>query len=127
MYEPSENYPFSTPLGEAIPLDIIKPTALHLVTVAADATELVTINNTTKVAFIYASMDAVCSFGVNHTDYADSLERQKALFVPKKHMMSVSIPDGDVFVTSLGESGFVSIQLIERWADMKPETDFSTR
>jgi hypothetical protein len=124
---PSQNYPFVTQDGEVIPLDILKPKTCYLQDISVGVTDNISIAESTGVAIIYSSVDCLVSFGADITSIAYNTPYTDSLFVPKKHMITITVEDGNVYMRPLTENGFVSIQFIERWAGLAPDLSFSRR
>lgn len=124
---PSQNYPFVTQDGDVIPLDIIKPTSVYLQQLTVGVSTNISITTSTGVAFVYASAACLLSANgdISGIDYNSVYDG--TLFVPKKHVMSVTIEDGNIFLLPLEEAGYISIQFIERWAGLELDTNFITR
>lgn len=123
-------YPSSTDDGKPIPLDVMSPRELLFVPLAADTESVVAIPGTYNVVSIYSTIDSIIDFdnGMAFPPVAGELDN--ALFLPAGTIMTVQIPNtGEVRVVPViaGETGFCTIQNIQKWAALGLQRQLSVR
>lgn len=124
---PSEVYPFATQDGKAIPLDIIKPAGLILQAFTPLAVASFIIPAGYKVGTMLASKACIVRFGQTIPALVDGTFYEDMLLIPNDTIITVSFDPTTLYVEGLTESGTFYLQLIERWAGLALDKQFSKK
>lgn|SRR5574337_114699 len=120
-------YPFATQDGKSIPLDIIRPSGLIFRDFIAGTPLPITIPEGYPVAAIISDSACLIKFAGNigtliaNTLYAD------LLLVPAGTIIISSVVAGNGAVQGLSAAGTVYIQLIEKWAGLALDKQFTRK
>ena len=115
---PSEQYPFATQDGKAIPLDILKPLGLLILPFTTDAVASISLPESSAVAMMIASEACLISFDHSLVTVPTNEFLSKVLLVPYNNVVSCSIPSLDIKVRGVDANGTLYVQLIEKWAGL---------
>lgn len=126
MSAPKDLYPFATQDGKAIPLDIIRADGLIFIDYTL-AGELLTIPAGKEVGTVYASTDAILTFGANTAVPAANVPMPASLFIPAKTILTVALLPGSAYVKAMSTNGKLVVQLIEKWAGLGLTTQFARK
>ena len=110
-------YPFSTPQGSAVPLEVVKPKSLVAYAFPVGASSIV-IPAGISTCWIYSTQDCILRLDGNVLPGAlvDGVLYANSMFIPAVTPMSVIIAAGDAQILSLAEAGSLYINSIEQWA-----------
>lgn len=115
---PNEIYPFSTPDGKAIPLDILKPSYLGIYAFPADASVSFTLPEESQVAMFISTVPAIVSFSAALDAFSSGQLLANTLIIPEKSIVASSILNPTFHVRGIAEAGTLYIQIIEKWAGL---------
>lgn len=119
MAAEDELYPFTTPDGKLIPLDIILPLSAVMVEFAASVATAFTIPESCELCSLYSSTGCFLRMGavlpdplVSGTEYSDTL-----FIPPYTTITSKLIPgSGSIYPFIAADSGILVLQGIQKWA-----------
>lgn len=127
MTAPSEAYPFSTQDGKAIPLDIIKPAYLLIKNFSIVSSSL-TITEDMRVATLFSSVSCLFRFEVDIPVIVDGTAYSRMILVPANTILTVALVTGTAYVKSLsGDNGTLYLQVIEKWAGLALDRQYSRK
>lgn len=119
MTTPANVYPFATQDGKAIPLDILRPSGIMILTFQVATESFFIIPNGYEVGIFFSPTWVLARFGqpftvpvLNNTLYTD------ALIIPSGTMTVASLTQGPCYIKGLTENGTLYLQLIEKWAGL---------
>ncbi len=122
MADVAARYPISTPTGEAIPLDVVRPvSALRKTFASGAATAAIALTSTIDVIIVYATQDMWVAFAASAPVAAvpaDGTLTADLFFVPAGMHMTISPPIGKRSISLIGDTaaGIAYIQLLENWS-----------
>jgi hypothetical protein len=110
-------YPFSTPQGSAVPLEVVKPKTLVSYAFPIGSSSIV-IPAGISACWIYSTQDCILRLdGVAlPAALVDGVAYSNSMFIPAATPMSVIIAAGDAQILGLTEAGNLYINGIEQWA-----------
>jgi hypothetical protein len=109
-------YPQSTPEGQAVPLEIAKPSGLFYIEFAIGSTDI-TIPDSFDGLFgtFYASKDCVIQFGASlPSPLVSGTEYPNAVLIPAYTVFTITMVKGAASVQSL-EAGTLYITALQPW------------
>ena len=128
MTAPAGLYPLSTSRGDSIPLDVIKPVALTLLSFSTATSTSCTLPAGTEITALFATEDCIVRLSVdfpepfvNGTFYSDSL------FIPAGTVVSCLLSPGLLYVRGLSSSGSIAIQTVQKWAAVGSEDAYRAK
>ena len=127
MSTPSEVYPFATQDGKAIPLDILKPSSLVFYAFTDVAKTDIVIPTTSQVAIFLASEACLLSFEGSLIALTSGIEYTKTLLIPKDVIVASVIQGTFAQIRGLTASGTLYVQLIEKWAGLALDKQFTRK
>ena len=123
-----EIYPFATQDGKAIPLDILKPSYLLLCAYTESAVATYTLPEDAQVAMFISAKDCLVSFENDLTSIAtDGTAYAKTLVIPGNTIVSSACSSLTMKVKGIAESGTLYVQLIEKWAGLALDRQYSRK
>lgn len=125
MTTPAGVYPFATQGGDSIPLDIIKPSGLLKKTSLASGSSSFVIPAGYSVGIFYCTEDAVVSFGADNTTLVEGTVSDETLFLPADAFVTSAFDAGTAYVRSISVNGILYLQLIEKWAGLGYNNQFT--
>ncbi len=127
MSTPSGVYPFATPDGQAIPLDIIKGTAAIVLPFTRGVISTCTLPEYAVVGVLLSKKACLIQFGGGPltTLPGDGDVVTNGVIVPDNGILTVALEPGQLHVMGLENTGVLYIQLIEQWAAIGLRTQFA--
>lgn len=125
--QPSEIYPFATVDGKAIPLDILKPTYLSITQFTAEASTEINLPVNAVVGMFISNKAVVISFEAPLAAIGTEPILSKTLIVPENVIVSSSILANKLHIRGIAEAGTLYIQLIEKWAGLALDKQFTRK
>jgi len=121
----SNLYPFSTKDASAIPLDILRPKSVaridFLDAVPSAALDLVVY---TPVIILRASAPCVISFGAAPTALSAALVANQ-MYMDAGELQVIAPPASTLYVMGDGVAGSLVVQMIEKWAGLGLDAQFT--
>lgn len=127
MSSTSQRYPLSTPDGISIPLDVIKPYSYILKSVGTTVSAAINIPAAIEIISFAATEDTIICFGGTAVAPPDGTPQSNTLFVQKGTRVTVAPPANTFTVLALGTAGYLHCQLIDKWAGLALQTQYSKR
>ncbi len=127
MPSTTKRYPLSTPDGSYIPLDVIKPNGLILLSHSAVVSASISIPEDIEIISFLSSTDCLVNFGGTASVPADGVLSQNTVLIPADMRISVAPTSTTFTVISYSDSGIISCQLIDKWAGLTLETQQQRR
>lgn len=121
-------YPLSTRAGQAIPLDVIKPTFLQFVNFSfSSPSSPVSLPQNANIVLLRASEDCVIQFGgsVAAVPAGGASAISNCLFLATGEVQIISIPSSILSVIGISANGTLYIQGIEVWQNLSLEIQHS--
>ena len=127
MASTTQRYPLSSPEGTPIPLAIIKPSGFIKKTFTTTVSGSITIPSAVEIISFLSTANCLISFGGTATAPSDGVNQVNILHVVKG-MRVTAAPTATTF-TVIGEtsSGILYCQLIDKWAGLALQTQYSRR
>ena len=127
MASTTQRYPLSSPDGDPIPLAVIRPLGLIKKTFTTTVSAAITIPDSVEILSFLATANCLISFGGTATAPVDGTNQANILHVVKG-MRVTAAPTATTF-TVIGEttSGILYCQLIDKWAGLALQTQYSRR
>lgn len=126
MSQTDELYPLSTENGQAIPLDVVRPTRLWFTRLTPNAVTYldlyVALQDTTELLSLYSNVDVMLGLDISLTYPVGLLsDIAGALFLPANTVYTVAANSiGSMSIVPLEAaiptSSYLSVQLVTRWA-----------
>ena len=124
MTAPTNLYPFATQDGKAIPLDIIRPSALLSLAVNTTAAGPVDITNAYSVGVFFSAVECLVGFGASvGYPLTTGVLHTNTLLLPANTILVSSLPSNIIYV-SAEKAGILYLQLIEKWAGLGLEKQY---
>ena len=121
-------YPFATQDGQAIPLDILRPSGLVLIAFTDSASVELEVPDDQSVAIFIATSTCAIQFGsvlpaplVGSTLYPDTL------LVPAGQAVASVLSPGLCSVLGLSSDGQLFVQFIEKWAGLALDRQYTRK
>ena len=120
-------YPLATVDGKAIPLDVIRPSGMAYIAFlpSAFSAGLDLSAYSTKILSLYSDSDCIIYFGTTPPTLVDSTIHQNALFLKEGTFLTVSMPDTELHVKGITESGILYAQIVDTWAGLSLDMQLS--
>lgn len=122
MASNDQRYPLSTADGKAIPLDIVKPSALVFIAFensSGSGSTLVTIPDRTEILSVVTDEDCLIRFGAVASIPASGVLLSNAVFVPAGMQIMLAPPANTLSVIGTGpDTGTLAITLMDKWAQL---------
>lgn len=114
MPNPTDLYPFATADGKAIPLDIIRPSAL----LRKETAGLITVPAQYKVAIFYSiGGDSTVVGGTAAVPIVNDTILEDVLYIPAGGLVIASLPSSSLYMQP-GAGAILVVQFIEKWAGL---------
>lgn len=125
----SKRYPLSTPEGNSIPLEVVKPLGLLRIPFTSAAYASVILASTFQDKIFIASSDVDCYVSIEQTpeNVVDSVVSNDIIYIPAGTMIAFISNTLYLSARGVSASGTVHIQIIDTWAGLALETQISRR
>lgn len=124
---PSGVYPFATQDGKPIPLDIIKSAGFLWQSFIAGVGSRFDIPPDKTVGVLIATTACLVTFGTDLSDFMSNKVYNDTILIPADSPVTVSLIPGKAYVRSLTSPGTLYIQLIEKWAGLALDKQFTRK
>lgn len=122
-----ELYPFSTQDGQAIPVEIIKPTKLIWWSLIKNVAKIVTIPAGMNTAYALSSGDCLFRVGTpNFTSNTQDTVMDNTMFIPANTIITVALIPGAASFWPL-ISGNIYLSAIQQWASLSQSLQSRTQ
>ena len=130
MADPDKRYPLSTPEGQPIPFEILRPHSfLSKTFVTGASTAAISIPTDVQILSIFADEDCIVKFATSAASAAalsDGVRVDDVAFVPRDNLIVLSPRVGFVTfaIRGLTADGTAKIQFIDHWAGVALASQF---
>ncbi len=127
MADPNARYPLATADGVSIPNETIRPRGFYSIAVSGTASTLLTLTGSYKTVTLCSTVDCIVRFGATASVPADRTLLSDAMFLPKNVVVTVSPGTMSISAIDISTSGSLYVTVIESWAGLGLEYQFSRR
>lgn len=127
MPSTTQRYPLSTPDGISIPLDVIKPHSFIRKATALSVSGSISIPDVVEIISFAATEDCYICFGGIATIASDGVLQPNVVFVQKGTRVTVAPTANNFTVLALDTAGYLYCQLIDKWAGLALQTQYTKR
>ena len=127
MADPNARYPLATADGVPVPNETIRPRGFYRIAVSGTASTLLTLTGNYKTVTLCSTVDCIIRFGATASVPADRTLLSDAMFLPKNVVVTVSPGTMSISAIAISTSGSLYVTVIESWAGLGLEYQFSRR
>ena len=127
MADMNARYPLATADGVPVPNETIRPRGFYPIAISTSASTLLTLSGNYKTFLLVSDVDCIVRFGATASVPSDRTLLSDALFLPKNVVMTVSPGTMSISAITLSGSGSLRVTVIESWAGLGLEYQFSRR
>ena len=127
MADPNARYPLATADGVPVPNETIRPRVFYIIAVSGTASTLLTLTGNYKTVTLCSTVDCIIRFGATASVPADRTLLSDAMFLPKNVVVTVSPGTMSISAIAISTSGSLYVTVIESWAGLGLEYQFSRR
>lgn len=127
MADPNARYPLATADGVPVPNETIRPRGFYSIAVSGTASTLLTLTGNYKTVTLCSTVDCIIRFGATASVPADRTLLSDAMFLPKNVVVTVSPGTMSISAIAISTSGSLYVTVIESWAGLGMEYQFSRR
>lgn len=127
MADPNARYPLATADGVPVPNETIRPRGFYSIAVSGTASTLLTLTGNYKTVTLCSTVDCIVCFGAIASVPADRTLLSDAMFLPKNVVVTVSPGTMSISAIAISTSGSLYVTVIESWAGLGLEYQFSRR
>jgi hypothetical protein len=118
----SDLYPFASPDGQSIPLEIVEGLSMVAYTFAVNTSGAITIPANFDTCWVFATEDCVIqnqSGSALPNTLVSGTEYGSATFIPARTPISIKLTAGAAHLLGLATAGKLYVHRIRQWAAMK--------
>ena len=127
MADPNARYPLATADGIPVPNETIRPRGFYSIAVSGTASTLLTLTGNYKTVTLCSTVDCIVRFGATASVPADRTLLSDAMFLPKNVVVTVSPGTMSISAIATSTGGSLYVTVIESWAGLGLEYQFSRR
>lgn len=119
-------YPLSTPGGDAIPLDIIRPLKLYRQDFNDEAGTEVAFAADVEIVVCWATRACIVCFGAVVAMPASGSSVNATIILPANTLTVIDLNGLDSFSSmGIAEEGTVFVQQVQKWQDIRKNTQYN--